>query len=63
MSEMSEQVATLAVERARNRAEYGPPAEAREYAEDLSAVYCETCGAVYFAQPGLPNDGHDCPAR
>lgn len=42
---------------------YGTEAEAREYAEDLGAVYCERCGAVFHAQPGLPNDGHDCPAH
>ncbi|WP_198684085.1 hypothetical protein [Brachybacterium sp. YJGR34] len=47
--------------RARHRELYGPPIEARAYAEDLGAVHCEECGAVYFAQPGLPRDGHDCP--
>lgn len=41
---------------------YGAPDEARAYAEDMGAAYCGHCGTVYFAQPTMPNDGHDCPA-
>lgn len=52
----------LTAARARNRAMYGNPDEAREYADDMGDVYCELCHGIYHAQPGLPNDGHDCPA-
>ena len=45
------------------RRTYGTPDEARAYAEDMGAVYCELCGTVYFAQPETPNDGHDCTAH
>lgn len=43
---------------------YGTEAEAREYAEDIGAVYCPACMTVFDPQPGLPNDGHDnCPGH
>lgn len=48
--------------RAQNEAMYGTPDEAREYADDMCAVFCEACHGIYHGQPGLPNDGHDCPA-
>ena len=48
--------------RAYSHTVYGTPDEAREYADDMGAVFCEACHGIYHAQPGLPGDGHDCPA-
>lgn len=53
----------LEAAQAQNQSNYGTPDEARAYAEDMGAVYCEHCGTVYFAQPEMRNDGHDCPAH
>lgn len=47
--------------RARNQRFYGIPNEAREYAEDQSAVYCENCFAVFYPQDDVLGLGHDCP--
>lgn len=46
--------------RAENVRRYGRPTEARAYAEDLGASYCEECGAVYPPIPGYINSGHQC---
>lgn len=46
--------------RAQNQRFYGPPHEAREYAEDQSAVFCENCFTVFYPQEGVPGLGHEC---
>ena len=48
--------------RAENARYYGAPAEAREYAADHGAVFCEDCHGVFEAAPENEGGGHECRA-
>lgn len=54
---------TLEEIRAANEHHYGPPVEARAYAEGHGAMFCEDCYGVFEQSPEEDDPGHVCPGR